>query len=614
MQTLIIGNGFDIDHNLPTKYKDFLGFIEEINYVKEIGENKIEKIYLADTDLKRYIKDVFLLPDKNNIKCEILSLIDENMWIKYFLGVKEAFGDNWIDFEAEISQVVQELENVKDYVIAETKKGSRTIVVPDYMKRKLDRLSFDAVPVYRGGSPIAVNEYISEWVKHLDELIRLLEIYLCDYVKNIKIEYYSPDIFNLNPDHIISFNYTDTYERLYSYGRRQIKYNYIHGKAFISNTVDTCNMVLGIDEYLDESRRNKKTEFIQFKKYYQRVRKKTDCEYVYWFDNQGKPEKSQDYNDEVYIFGHSLDITDGDVLASVFKCPNTRIVIFYYDNTVYGKQISNLVALLGQDVLLSKVYGREPSIVFKKQQEHRKISNSGFEVVHDIYKLRQLYNYNNVQAQEIVNDIINKINDCNISYFESQENVVDMYNSLQEIGLAEENKSKLLSFAKVIYDDKLYGKKKTIDASKWDYCDYDGYNCCNRKTSKFIDEINNYNVEQYEKQVFTIRDEAEQEEKHLLHPDELEDDYSIENYKNTFKYAMNKLNSSTINNTRSILNSLVTIARNLNINEIKTFYTEMLKRAKNPILYSRINYILACYNEELYMENQSRQYYESMGE
>lgn len=614
MQTLIIGNGFDIDHNLPTKYKDFLGFIEEINYVKEIGENKIEKIYLADTDLKRYIKDVFFLPDKNNIKCEILSLIDENMWIKYFLGVKEAFGDNWIDFEAEISQVVQELENVKDYVIAETKKGSRTIVVPDYMKRKLDRLSFDAVPVYRGGSPIAVNEYISEWVKHLDELIRLLEIYLCDYVKNIKIEYYSPDIFNLNPDHIISFNYTDTYERLYSYGRRQIKYNYIHGKAFISNTVDTCNMVLGIDEYLDESRRNKKTEFIQFKKYYQRVRKKTDCEYVYWFDNQGKPEKSQDYNDEVYIFGHSLDITDGDVLASVFKCPNTRIVIFYYDNTVYGKQISNLVALLGQDVLLSKVYGREPSIVFKKQQEHRKISNSGFEVVHDIYKLRQLYNYNNVQAQEIVNDIINKINDCNISYFESQENVVDMYNSLQEIGLVEENKSKLLSFAKVIYDDKLYGKKKTIDASKWDYCDYDGYNCCNRKTSKFIDEINNYNVEQYEKQVFTIRDEAEQEEKHLLYPDELEDDYSIENYKNTFKYAMNKLNSSTINNTRSILNSLVTIARNLNINEIKTFYTEMLKRAKNPILYSRINYILACYNEELYMENQSRQYYESMGE
>lgn len=614
MQTLIIGNGFDIDHNLPTKYKDFLGFIEEINYVKEIGKNKIEKIYLADTDLKRYIKDVFLLPDKNNIKCEILSLIDENMWIKYFLGVKEAFGDNWIDFEAEISQVVQELENVKDYVIAETKKGSRTIVVPDYMKRKLDRLSFDAVPVYRGGSPIAVNEYISEWVKHLDELIRLLEIYLCDYVKNIKIEYYSPDIFNLNPDHIISFNYTDTYERLYSYGRRQIKYNYIHGKAFISNTVDTCNMVLGIDEYLDESRRNKKTEFIQFKKYYQRVRKKTDCEYVYWFDNQGKPEKSQDYNDEVYIFGHSLDITDGDVLASVFKCPNTRIVIFYYDNTVYGKQISNLVALLGQDVLLSKVYGREPSIVFKKQQEHRKISNSGFEVVHDIYKLRQLYNYNNVQAQEIVNDIINKINDCNISYFESQENVVDMYNSLQEIGLAEENKSKLLSFAKVIYDDKLNGKKKTIDASKWDYCDYDGYNCCNRKTSKFIDEINNYNVEQYEKQVFTIRDEAEQEEKHLLYPDELEDDYSIENYKNTFKYAMNKLNSSTINNTRPILNSLVTIAMNLNINEIKTFYTEMLKRAKNPILYSRINYILACYNEELYMENQSRQYYESMGE
>ena len=33
MQTLIIGNGFDIDHNLPTKYKDFLSFIEEMNFI-----------------------------------------------------------------------------------------------------------------------------------------------------------------------------------------------------------------------------------------------------------------------------------------------------------------------------------------------------------------------------------------------------------------------------------------------------------------------------------------------------------------------------------------------------------------------------------------------------
>lgn len=157
-------------------------------------------------------------------------------------------------------------------------------------------------------------------------------------------------------------------------------------------------MVLGIDEYLDESRKNKKTEFIQFKKYYQRIHKRTDCEYVYWFDKNKSVEKSKKYDNEVYIFGHSLDITDRDILTTIFSCPNMRVTIFYYDDVIYGNQIANLVALLGQDILLSKVYGKNPSIIFKKQQEHIKILNSEFEVASDMYKLRHLHEYNNMQA------------------------------------------------------------------------------------------------------------------------------------------------------------------------------------------------------------------------
>lgn len=126
------------------------------------------------------------------------------------------------------------------------------------MKRKLDKISFDAVAIYKDGSYKTINEYISKWVNDLNGMIRLLEIYLCDYVQNIKIEYYSPDIFELNPDRIISFNYTDTYEKMYSNKRSVIRYNYIHGKASIEHTVETCNMVLGIDEYLDESRKTRK--------------------------------------------------------------------------------------------------------------------------------------------------------------------------------------------------------------------------------------------------------------------------------------------------------------------------------------------------------------------
>ena len=613
MQTLIIGNGFDIDHNLPTKYKDFLCFIEEVNVVKGMSDNKIKKIYLDDSDLKTYIKQLFLASEKTQVKNEVISLLEANMWIDYFLRVKEEFGDNWIDFESEISQVVQELENVKDYVAGEMKKGTTNINVPDYMKRKLDKISFDAVAIYKDGRYKTINEYISKWVNDLNGMIRLLEIYLCDYVQNIKIEYYSPDIFELNPDRIISFNYTDTYEKMYSNKRSVIRYNYIHGKASIEHTVETCNMVLGIDEYLDESRKNKKTEFIQFKKYYQRIHKRTDCEYVYWFDKNKSVEKSKKYDNEVYIFGHSLDITDRDILTTIFSCPNTRVTIFYYDDVIYGNQIANLVALLGQDILLSKVYGKNPSIIFKKQQEHIKILNSEFEVASDMYKLRHLHEYNNMQAQEIVNSVVGKIDECNISYFGNQINVINMFDILQEIGLAEENKSKLLSFAKVIYDDKMKGKRVKIDVSQWEYDDYDGHHYCDSKTAHFISEINAYNAKQYERQVFPAQNESEEEENRLLHPDKLEEEYSIDDYDKTFQYALNKMNSPTID-TRKVLNALVTIAMRFDRSEVNRFYDEKSKNANNPVVQSRINYILSCYEEDLYMEYQAQQYEENMSE
>lgn len=35
MNILVIGNGFDLEHGLPTKYKDFLDFVQGINLLRE---------------------------------------------------------------------------------------------------------------------------------------------------------------------------------------------------------------------------------------------------------------------------------------------------------------------------------------------------------------------------------------------------------------------------------------------------------------------------------------------------------------------------------------------------------------------------------------------------
>lgn len=93
-----------------------------------------------------------------------------------------------------------------------------------------------------------------------------MEIYLSCFVNKVTISHLSDDIKGLNPDHILSFNYSNTYERVYGVGKC-IQYAYIHGKADSEKNVESCNMVLGIDEYLKGDSKNTELEFLTFKKY-----------------------------------------------------------------------------------------------------------------------------------------------------------------------------------------------------------------------------------------------------------------------------------------------------------------------------------------------------------
>ena len=62
------------------------------------------------------------------------------------------------------------------------------------------------------------------------------------------------------------------------------KNNYIYGETNSAGTIETNNMVLGINEYLSEERKDKDVDFIIFKKYYQRIYKGTGCEYKKWLN------------------------------------------------------------------------------------------------------------------------------------------------------------------------------------------------------------------------------------------------------------------------------------------------------------------------------------------
>ena len=376
---LLIGNGFDLAHGLPTSYKDFLDFCKMVRelYTYPIIDNEYNQKKLIDWNTDKTIKSKLLecyenrkncFEDKITTQCkeldELYDCIKENVWINYFLEREKSIGENWIDFESEISNVVQAIEILKGYIerdedvlkIKDTKQ--QTII---YFLKIAKKSLQDVFNLKR------IDGFIEDISIELDKLIRSLEIYICEFVNEIDIIKENDDIKTITPDYVLSFNYSNTYERIYGQSK-EVTYDYIHGKADIENNVDTCNLVLGIDEYLEDDK-NDKLEFIEFKKFYQRIYKSTDSTYMKWVE---QIKKYPEVNHNLFIFGHSLDKTDRDILKLLICNDNVTTKIYYYrknknDKKELGKLIKNLVRIMGQDELISRTMGEHKTIEFIPQ-------------------------------------------------------------------------------------------------------------------------------------------------------------------------------------------------------------------------------------------------------
>ena len=372
---LLIGNGFDLAHGLPTSYKDFLDFCKMVRelYTYPIIDNEYNQKKLIDWNTDKTIKSKLLecyenrkncFEDKITTQCkeldELYDCIKENVWINYFLEREKSIGENWIDFESEISNVVQAIETLKGYIerdedvlkIKDTKQ--QTII---YFLKIAKKSLQDVFNLKR------IDGFIEDISIELDKLIRSLEIYICEFVNEIDIIKENDDIKTITPDYVLSFNYSNTYERIYGQSK-EVTYDYIHGKA----DIETCNLVLGIDEYLEDDK-NDKLEFIAFKKFYQRIYKSTDSTYMKWVE---QIKKYPEVNHNLFIFGHSLDKTDRDILKLLICNDNVTTKIYYYrknknDKKELGKLIKNLVRIMGQDELISRTMGEHKTIEFIPQ-------------------------------------------------------------------------------------------------------------------------------------------------------------------------------------------------------------------------------------------------------
>lgn len=388
---LILGNGFDLAHFLPTKYDHFMHAMRNMEEYSQNTPMTFQELYTDLISNEKYFFEntmkLYKTEDAALSLDEVEKLQDKlrkNGWFQYFKHYVDSGIDTWIDFENAmeialdaICHIIAELENDAEYLYIPSdpetlalheKIFNKNIIrkypfIDEFLKsfsmaqrgftKYGNHMIFDKAFVkYYAGQPVDICS--SSLLKYLEEdLINFIEIF-SEYITFIdKIEVKStlkkPEVFEKDLDAIYSFNYSSTIERLYS--RSNI--SFIHGKA--SNK----KIVLGISELKNQILIDNKA--YGFVKYYQKLINNTDYRFlrsnspVIELEKNMKSQSLTKYHPiEIYIWGHSLDSSDSDYIHEIFSFnkgekPSIRVIVYYYSKP--HAQLSNLIDILDKNTI-----------------------------------------------------------------------------------------------------------------------------------------------------------------------------------------------------------------------------------------------------------------------
>ncbi|MDY6338415.1 MAG: AbiH family protein [Saccharofermentans sp.] len=334
MKVLIIGNGFDVANGLPTKYSQFLDICKAVDSCGRISDkSRIRLCDLSDDDKNKLAN--FYTTVGQDIYNEFLDLSKHNLFIRHFLDRGKIIGDKWLNFE-------EEIQNFIERVLAEKNNAPNELFRTTHIKTLKDHINSTN---FLGKTYRDLFEMIREQHKNL---IRLLEIYMDGYVNRLplnKIDGFKKDFYN----HILSFNYTDTYSEKYE--PELCSCCYIHGQAFIDKTKQ-CQMVLGFD--------NKQKypvitdiEMLPYVKFFQRLDLKTPADYMEWLKVMALEDENL-----VDIYGHSLAFSDADIISDFIRTPRTKTRIYYYDELDRYDKLRNLTLILGTKDTVEMISGK----------------------------------------------------------------------------------------------------------------------------------------------------------------------------------------------------------------------------------------------------------------
>lgn len=399
MNILFLGNGFDLHYSLPTSYTCFLDTLSFLQdhpreerytigtvFTQLLNDPNYTNSYISKS-VENYgaVYDSLELPkDKIN---KLISIAKSNKWFRY-LKKQEICGGGWIDFEREIGNVLSAISFVFELAIPyqqfssyygdseapliyqkdirkiattfqlgdvkdtapnpDAYRGSGLFVVRFQGKKAsfliVKKPFFSFIQGNSGPAVIEKNAIVSTLFKELQDFSNSLALYLELFVDTplrilLQEKCVTLDKSFAKPDYVISLNYTKTYETLYNDNRLDEKrINHIHG------TTDGP-IVLGVPADKADEIDYINTDFLDFKKYYQRFVNQTDERFVDLIKYIRRDPKR---TVAVFVFGHSLAETDKDIIRELFDVA-TKITVFFHNPTErqnYGKR---LISIFGKD-------------------------------------------------------------------------------------------------------------------------------------------------------------------------------------------------------------------------------------------------------------------------
>jgi hypothetical protein len=273
---ILLGNGFDLAHNLNTSYNHFISYLGRKKLAKPNSTSLIE---IRD---KRYIdpnkpfssRESFIQISEN----EIITISSQN---SFLLQICQEIGEkNWCDIESL------------------------------YYKNLKER----------------VNSNINTLNTEFNDIKNELENYIStlDNVKPIEsFTAFFNEISKTGDSLCLNFNYTDTFQSLYN-NTNQIKSLSIHGELNNNNNPIIFGYSATESENEDLLKKGN-NEFLKNIKRYHYNRLPIDRTLNKYLDSNDKI--------NIYIIGHSCGTPDTNILDRIFSDKNVRsIEIFYYKN------------------------------------------------------------------------------------------------------------------------------------------------------------------------------------------------------------------------------------------------------------------------------------------